>query len=73
MHADLTEHCGGHLNDLVVDELGRAYTGNFGFDIMNFADPAATSLVRVDPDGSAHVEAERPLVPERHGRSTATR
>jgi sugar lactone lactonase YvrE len=57
VHADLTEHCGGHLNDLVVDELGRAYTGNFGFDIMNFADPAPASLVRVDPDGSVHVEA----------------
>jgi sugar lactone lactonase YvrE len=57
VHADLTEHCGGHLNDLVVDELGRAYTGNFGFDLMHFADPAAASLVRVDPDGSVHVEA----------------
>ncbi|HZM42327.1 MAG TPA: SMP-30/gluconolactonase/LRE family protein, partial [Acidimicrobiales bacterium] len=58
VHADLTEHCGGHLNDLAVDELGRAYTGNFGFDLMNFADPAGTSLVRVDPDGSVHVEAD---------------
>src|SRR4051812_23441755 len=58
VHADLTEHCGGHLNDLVVDESGRAYVGNFGFDLMTFADPAGTSLVRVDPDGSAHVVAE---------------
>ena len=58
VHADLTEHCGGHLNDLVVDELGRAYAGNFGFDLMNFADPAGTSLVRVNPDGSVHVEAD---------------
>jgi sugar lactone lactonase YvrE len=58
VHADLTEHCGGHLNDLVVDELGRAYAGNFGFDLMNFADPAPTSLVRVDPDGSISVEAD---------------
>ena len=57
VHADLTEHCGGHLNDLAVDELGRAYVGNFGFDLMNFADPAGTSLVRVHPDGSVHVEA----------------
>ena len=58
VHADLTEHCGGHLNDLAVDELGRAYVGNFGFDLMNFADPVGTSLVRVDPDGSVHVEAD---------------
>src|ERR1700709_846744 len=24
VHADLTEHCGGHLNDLVVDDVRRA-------------------------------------------------
>src|SRR6478609_7462840 len=58
VHADLTEHCSGHLNDLVVDELGRAYAGNFGFDLMNFADPAGTSLLRVDPDGKVSVEAD---------------
>jgi sugar lactone lactonase YvrE len=58
VHADLTEHCGGLLNDLVVDELGRAYTGNFGFDLMNFGDPESTSLVRVDPDGSVSREAD---------------
>ena len=67
VHADLTEHCGGHLNDLIVDGSGRAYAGNFGFDIMGFADPAGTSLLRVDPDGSVSVEGERPLVPERDG------
>lgn len=58
VHADLTEHCGGHLNDLLVDDTGRAYTGNFGFDIMHFAHPAAASLVRVEPDGAVHVEGE---------------
>ena len=39
-HADLTAHCGGHLNDLVVDTLGRAYVGDFGFDLMGFGQPA---------------------------------
>ena len=34
VHADLTEHCGGHLNDMVVDAAGRAYVGNFGWDLM---------------------------------------
>src|SRR5205809_5898916 len=32
VHADVSEHCGGHLNDLVVDAQGRAFVGNFGFD-----------------------------------------
>ncbi len=52
-HADLSQWCGGPLNDLVVDPQGRAYAGNFGFDLMSGADPALTSLMRVDPDGTA--------------------
>jgi sugar lactone lactonase YvrE len=62
-HADLTEFCGGHLNDMVVDADGRAYVGNFGFDLMAGADPAPAALVRVDPDGSATVAAEELLFP----------
>ncbi len=56
-YADLTEHCGGKLNDLVVDGQGRAYAGNFGFDLMGGADPTPTTLVRIDPDRSVHVAA----------------
>ena len=37
---------------------GRAYAGNFGFDLMAFADPATANLIRVDPDGSRSVAAE---------------
>ncbi len=55
VHADLTAHCAGHLNDMVVDRRGRAYVGEFGFDLMNFADPAPGKLMRVDPDGSVTV------------------
>ncbi len=63
LHADLTEFCGGHLNDLVVDPEGRAYVGNFGFDLMGMGDPAPAALVRVDPDGTAVVVAEDLLFP----------
>jgi sugar lactone lactonase YvrE len=56
-HADVGEHCGGHLNDMVVDAEGRAYVGNFGFDLMAGADPQETVLVRVDPDGTVSVAA----------------
>lgn len=58
LHADVAEHCGGHLNDMVVDRRGRAYAGNFGFDLMAFADPQTANLIRVDPDGTSTVEAE---------------
>jgi sugar lactone lactonase YvrE len=63
VHADVGEHCGGLLNDMVVDAQGRAYVGNFGFDIMAGADPRHTTLVRVDPDGSAAVVADELLFP----------
>jgi sugar lactone lactonase YvrE len=49
---------GGHLNDMVVDAAGRAYVGNFGFDLMAGEAPSTTAIVRVDPDGGVTVAAE---------------
>jgi sugar lactone lactonase YvrE len=63
VHADLSAHCGGHLNDMVVDSDGRAYVGEFGFDLQAFADPAPGKLMRVDPDGSVAVLASDLLFP----------
>jgi sugar lactone lactonase YvrE len=63
LHADVSEYCGGHLNDMVVDRHGRAYAGNFGFDLMAGADPAPAALVRVDPDGTSSVAADGLLFP----------
>ncbi len=63
VHADVSEFCTGHLNDMVVASDGRAYAGNFGFDLMGGADPVAAALIRVDPDGSASVAAEDLLFP----------
>ncbi len=62
-HADVSEYCGGYLNDMVVDTQGRAYVGNFGFDLMGGSDPAMANLIRVDPDGSASVAAAELLFP----------
>jgi sugar lactone lactonase YvrE len=59
----VSEHCGGHLNDVVVDAAGRAYVGNFGFDLMAGADPRYAKLVRVDPDGTVTVVADELLFP----------
>jgi sugar lactone lactonase YvrE len=63
VHADAAEHCSGHLNDLVVDRRGRAYAGEFGFDLMARADPAPAVLLRVDPDGAVSVAARDMLFP----------
>src|SRR5918993_936153 len=56
--ADLTAFSGGSLNDMVVDAEGRAYVGNFGFDLMSGERPRLAGLVRVDPDGTVAVAAE---------------
>ena len=58
LHADLSAMAGGHTNDMVVDRQGRAYVGNFGFDLMAGAAPALASLARVDADGTVTVAAE---------------
>jgi sugar lactone lactonase YvrE len=63
VHAEVADLCGGHLNDMVVDAHGRAYAGNFGFDLMAGGDPATANLIRVDPDGTASVAAEDMLFP----------
>jgi sugar lactone lactonase YvrE len=52
VHADLAGRAVGPLNDMVVDASGRAYVGGFGFDLMAGADPATSSLWRIDPDGT---------------------
>ena len=58
VHADVSALTGGHLNDMVVDRAGRAYAGNFGFDLMGGGHPATAAIVRIDPDGSAAITAE---------------
>ncbi len=70
VHADLSNVATFHCNDMIVDDRGRAYVGNFGFDLDTFlaehgveaalADPGPPRavLTRVDPDGSVHVAAE---------------
>ena len=56
-HADLSDVCGGHLNDMVVDATGRAFVGDFGFDLMGGGAPSSASVKRVDPDGTVTVVA----------------
>ena len=57
-HADLSGYINGHLNDMVVDTRGRAFIGEFGFDLMGGADFKPAGLLRVDPDGTVTKAAE---------------
>jgi len=68
VHADLSAIATFHANDMVVDRQGRAYVGNFGFELDQalktrgvesvIADHPTARLARVDPDGRVHVAAE---------------
>jgi len=63
LHADLSPWATFHCNDMVVDERGRAYVGNFGFDLHTRAEMVAATMVRVDPDGTAQPAAGDLLFP----------
>jgi len=58
MHADLSPYCGGPANDMVVDGNGRAFIGNFGFDLIGSAPAAPAALISVDLNGRVQVAAE---------------
>jgi sugar lactone lactonase YvrE len=57
VHADLGKIAAGHCNDMVVDAVGNAYVGNFGFDFEAGAEFAVADLALVRPDGTAEVAA----------------
>lgn len=56
--ADLSEHAAYHCNDMVVDARGRAYVGNFGWDLHGGGTPQPAVLILVNPDGALRVAAE---------------
>ncbi len=61
--ADLRELASFHCNDMVVDKLGRAYIGNFGFDLAANAPLKPAEIVMVTPDGNPRVVAEELYFP----------
>ncbi len=62
-HADLSGLAAHECNDMVVDTIGRAYIGHFGFDHFAHASFRPASLIAVDPDGTARVVAEDLMFP----------
>ncbi len=68
LHADLAEVAAFHCNDMVVDAKGRAYVGNFGFDLHAafvsrgrasvLADHPTAKLALISPNGAVTVVAD---------------
>jgi sugar lactone lactonase YvrE len=56
-HADLSDLASHEINDLVVDERGRAYVSQFGFDLHHQGQFAKTEILVVEPDGRARAAA----------------
>ncbi len=56
--ADLAPFTRGKCNDMVVDGLGRAYVGDFGYDLAAGEQPVSGHIVLVDASGRARIVAE---------------
>ena len=56
-YADLSGVAEQRINDMLVDPQGRAWVGNFGFNLPADEPPTPGTLARVDPDGSVHPAA----------------
>jgi len=57
-HANLSTLAPGECNDMVVDAHGRAYVGNFGFDMYGGEEARETCIILVEPDGAIRVAAD---------------
>jgi sugar lactone lactonase YvrE len=62
-HAELGALAHFHANDMVVDRHGRAYVGNFGFDLNGGGTQRATNLALVHPDGRAELASDDMMFP----------
>ena len=54
-HADLSGLATFNCNDMVVDNKGRAYVGNFGFDFSNTKPFKPAEIVLVEPNGDSKI------------------
>jgi sugar lactone lactonase YvrE len=59
----LTALAPGELNDMLVDHEGRAWVGNFGFDLFAGAPACPTALISVAPHGAAAIAADGLVFP----------
>jgi len=61
--ADLSELASFHCNDMVVDAKGRAYVGNFGFDLHTQGARKNAEIVLVTAEGRARIVADEMQFP----------
>lgn len=57
-HADMSGFAEHECNDMVVDRMGRAYVGHFGFNHFDHGEFRPASILLVEPDGNVRIVAD---------------
>lgn len=58
LHADLSGAVRAEINDMVVDDEGRAYVGNMGYDLFGGAPSRPGEISLIEPDGAHRIVAD---------------
>lgn len=61
--ADCSEYANFYCNDMIVNENGNAYIGNFGFNSHTNEDPKSTNLILVRPGEEPVIAADNLFFP----------
>ncbi|MES9947269.1 MAG: gluconokinase, GntK/IdnK-type [Candidatus Thiodiazotropha sp.] len=63
LYADLSALASFHCNDMLTDDKGRSYVGNFGYDLHGGADQSPAELILVRGENDASVVAKELIFP----------
>ena len=63
LYADLSEIASFHCNDLLVDQKGNAYVGNFGYDLHGGATLTTAELIMISVEGKPKVVSNEVIFP----------
>ncbi len=63
LYADLSDLASFYCNDLVVDALGNAWVGNFGYDLDNDAPVRPAELIHIPYKGQPEIVADDVIFP----------
>ena len=62
-YADLSGLASFHCNDMLVDIQGRAWVGNFGYDLHGGEPVKTAEIILIPPDGSPRIAAQDVIFP----------
>ena len=63
LFSDLSELASFHCNDLLVDQHGRSYVGNFGYDLHGGAALSTAEIILISPQGKPKVVSTEVIFP----------